>query len=150
MLKRNDHVDLQLLKARLMGLASSGANHAYAGSLCGFYLFVMAQSACISHPEWDSRDAEDLADFLRQRKINLLVDSFGHYENMWNMDQRVNINCLYASLDSVVGHLDSLAEYLELYRKQQAEDGVSHSKDGAGQSSPDFGGQSERSVPFRP
>ena len=112
---------LALLKSRLISLASTGAYHAYAGSLQGFYIFVYAQSACIGHPEWNSRDAENLAKFLRERKINLLMDAFGHYESLWDMESTIRINCLYASLETIVGNLEYLAEYLQDYRTQKAQ-----------------------------
>jgi hypothetical protein len=115
--------ELALLKNSLISLASTGAYHAYAGSLQGFYIFVYAQSACISHPEWDSRDAENLAKFLRERKINLLMDTFGHYESLWDIKSTIRISCLYASLETIVGNLEYLAEYLQDYRTLKAQKG---------------------------
>ena len=113
--------ELIRLRSCLFSLASTGAHHAYAGSLQGCYVFVYAQSACISHPEWDSRDAENLAKFLRERKINLLMDAFGHYESLWDMESTIRINCLYASLETIAGNLEYLAEYLLDYRTQKAQ-----------------------------
>ena len=115
--------ELARLKSCLFSLASTGAYHAYAGSLQGFYIFVYAQSACISHPEWGSQDAENLAKFLRERKINLLMDAFGHYESLWDMESTIRINCLYASLETIVSNLEYLGEYLQDYRTQKAQKG---------------------------
>ena len=148
--QRDFRDDVEPLKARMVSLASSEAAHAYAGSLCGFYFFVMGQSACVSHPEWDSQDAEDLADFLHQRKINLVADSFGHYERMWDMDRTVHIQCLFTSLDSMLNNLDSLAEFLDLYREERAEHGTSHGTGKGDRSRLDSDPSHLRSGPFRP
>lgn len=128
-LQRDYRDDVGLLKARMVSLASSDAAHAYVGSLSGFYFFVMGQSACISHPEWDSQDAEELAGYLRRRKINLVADSFGHYERMWDMERNVRIQCLFTSLESMLDKLDSLGDLLLRYREERAEHGASHGKE---------------------
>ena len=127
--QRDYRDDVGLLKARMVSLASSEAAHAYVGSLCGFYFFVMGQSACVSHPEWDSQDAEELAGYLHQRKINLVADSFGHYERMWDMERTVRIQCLFTSLESMLDKLDTLAELLDRYREERAEHGATHGKE---------------------
>ena len=58
-----------------------------------------------------------------------MSDSFGHYEQMWEMERTVRIQCLFTSLESMLDKLESIADLLFRYREERAEHGASHGKE---------------------
>ncbi|MBI2165296.1 MAG: hypothetical protein HYU29_02690 [Chloroflexi bacterium] len=115
--------DLTTLRRRLKApIRPRATGHSFAGKLCGFYVFVMGESACISHPEWSQRDAMELCGFLGQQQFRLLVDTFGHYESLWQVSRQVDIYCTYGALGSIFDNLERLVGCLEEFKEQRKGD----------------------------
>ena len=114
--------DLETLQARLDSpIRGQAGGHSFAGKLCGFYVFTMGDSACVSHPEWSQQDAFELCDFLRQEEMYLLADTFGHYEALWEVEKPVPIYCAYSSMERLFGDPQKLTALLEAFRERRLE-----------------------------